>query len=71
MPEITARVARISYISREVQIRRTDSRDWERAVQNLPIVEGDEIATSGNALLEIQLNKDSYLRLAQNSYVKF
>ena len=71
VPEITARVARISYISGDVQIRRADSREWEKAVQNLPIVEGDEIATAGNALLEIQLNKDSYLRLSQNSYLKF
>ena len=71
VPEITARVARISYISGDVQIRRAESREWEKAVQNLPVVEGDEIATSGNALLEIQLNKDSYLRLSQNSYLKF
>ena len=71
VPDVTARVARISYISGDVQIRRADSREWEKAVQNLPIVEGDEIATSGNALLEIQLNKDSYLRLSQNSYLKF
>ncbi|MEO6589876.1 MAG: DUF6600 domain-containing protein, partial [Pyrinomonadaceae bacterium] len=71
VPEITARVARISYISGDAQIRRAESREWEKAVQNLPIVEGDEIATSGNALLEIQLNKDSYLRLSQNSYIKF
>ena len=47
VPEVTARVARISYISGDVQIRRADSREWEKAVQNLPIVEGDEIATAG------------------------
>jgi hypothetical protein len=71
VPDITARVARITYISGDAQIRRADSREWETVVQNLPIVEGDEIATSGNALLEIQLNKDSYLRISQNSYIKF
>ncbi len=71
VPDITARVARITYVSGDAQIRRADSREWETVVKNLPVVEGDEIATAGNALLEIQLNKDSYLRLSQNSYIKF
>jgi hypothetical protein len=64
-PEVTARVARISFISGDVQIRRADSQDWERAANNLPIVEGDEIATD-NALLEIQFNSETYLRLSGN-----
>lgn len=68
-PEVTARVARISYISGDVQIRRADSRDWEHAAINLPVVEGDEIATD-NALLEIQFNSETYLRLSGNAYFK-
>lgn len=71
VPDVTARVGRISFITGDVQIRRSDSRDWETAVLNLPIVEGDEVATSGNALLEIQLGKDAYLRLSQSSFIKF
>ena len=69
-PEVTARVARISFISGDVQIRRADSQDWERAAQNLPIVEGDEIATDSNARLEIQFNSYNYLRLSENAYLK-
>ncbi len=69
-PEVTARVARISYISGDAQIKRADSQDWERAAQNLPIVEGDEIATDAGARLEIQFNSQSYLRLSENAYLK-
>lgn len=69
-PEITARVARISFIRGDVQIRRTDSQDWEKATLNLPIVEGDELATSGGARLEIQFDNFSHLRLDQNSFLK-
>ncbi len=69
-PEVTARVARISFLSGDVQIRRADSQDWERAAANLPIVEGDEIATDANARLEIQFNSYNYLRLSENAYLK-
>ena len=69
-PEVTARVARISFISGDVQIRRADQTVWERAAKNLPIVEGDEIATDDNARVEIQFNSESYLRLSENAYLK-
>ena len=70
VPEITAKVSRITYLTGDVKIRRADGDDWERAVVNLPVVEGDEIATDSNALLEIQFDRDNYVRLAQNSYLK-
>lgn len=70
IPEVTARVARISFLRGDVQIKRADSDDWERAALNLPIVEGDQIATELNARIEIQFDRDSFLRLAENSYLK-
>lgn len=69
-PEVTARVARISFLSGSVQIKRADQTEWERATQNLPIVEGDELATDADARLEIQFNSESYLRMAENAYLK-
>ncbi len=69
-PEVTARVACISFLRGEAQIRRAGGTDWERAAQNLPIVEGDEIATGADARLEIQFNRDNYLRLSENAYLK-
>ncbi len=69
-PEVTDRVARISFISGSVQIKRADQTDWERAANNLPLVEGDEIVTDSNARLEIQFNSETYLRLSENAYLK-
>jgi hypothetical protein len=69
-PQVTARVARINVLSGDVQVRHAESRDWERATLNLPLVEGDEIASSANARLEIQFDTYNYLRLSENAYLK-
>lgn len=69
-PEVTARVARISFLRGDAQIRRAEGGDWERATLNLPIVEGDEITTSADARLEIQFDNNQHLRLAENAYLK-
>ncbi len=71
VPDVTARVARISFLQGEVQIRRAGSDDWERAAKNLPVVEGDEIVTDSNSRLEIQFDTYKYLRLDENAYIKF
>lgn len=70
VPEVTARVARVSFLRGDVQIKRAGEKDWERAAQNLPIVEGDEITTDAGARLEIQFDSRTFLRLAENSYLK-
>lgn len=70
IPDVTDRVARISFIRGDVQIRRLDSQDWERATLNLPIVEGDEIITDGTSRLEIQFDISKHLRIAEDSQVK-
>ena len=64
------RVARISYLRGAAQIRRAGRDEWERAVNNLPLVEGDEIATDADTRLEIQFDRNKYLRLDENSYLK-
>lgn len=69
-PDVTDRVARISFIRGDVQIRRSGAQDWERAVLNLPIVEGDEITTDQTSRFEIQFNTDTFVRVAERSYVK-
>src|SRR5918992_6010519 len=53
----TARVARVSLIRGDVQLRRNGSDPWERARLNLPLVEGDVLATTGqDAHMEIQID---------------
>ena len=69
-PGVTSRVSRISFIRGDVQIKREGSQDWEKAILNLPIVEGDEITTGAGARVEIQLNITSYIRITENSYLK-
>lgn len=68
--EVTARVARISYIKGNAQIRRVDNDDWERVTKNLPIVEGDEIATGRNTRIEIQFDTYKFLRLEEKAFLK-
>jgi len=74
-PEVTARVVRISFIRGDVQIRRIGDdgtkQEWERAALNLPIVEGDEISTGANTVVEIQLDSYKHIRLWDNAYLKF
>ncbi len=70
-PEMTDRVARISYVSGDVKIRRIGSEDWEKAVLNLPLIEGDQISTGDDARVEIQLNSYSHIRLDRNAFLKF
>ena len=74
-PEVTARVVRISFIRGDVQIRRLgddgEKQEWERAALNLPIVEGDELATGANTVVEIQLDSYKHIRLWENAYLKF
>lgn len=69
-PEVTARVARISFIRGEARVKHLDSADWEKAVLNLPVVEGDEIATDPDSRIEIQFDNYQHVRLAENSFLK-
>ena len=69
-PEVKDRVARISFMKGDVQIKRSDSDDWEKVVLNLPIVEGDELTTGPDARFEIQLGAYSHIRVAERSVLK-
>ena len=69
-PDVTDRVARISLIRGDVQVRRSDSQDWESAVVNLPLVEGDEITAGSGARLEVQFGAYTYARIDERSYLK-
>jgi hypothetical protein len=62
-----ARVARISLLSGDVQLRRAGSREWESAAVNVPLVEGDQLATGKDARLEIQIDAYNFVRLDADS----
>ena len=54
--DVKARVARISLINGEVNLRRAGNKDWEPARVNYPLVEGDTIATGKGSFLEVQVD---------------
>lgn len=69
-PEVTDRVARVSYLKGNAKIRRSGSTTWENVTLNLPLVEGDEIATDKETRIEIQFDNYRHVRLDENAYLK-
>mgnify|MGYP006171352133 CR=1 FL=1 len=70
IPEVTDRVARVSYVEGDVRLRRADSEEWEKVVLNLPIVEGDEIFSEEDSRFEIQFSGVQHLRATENTYIR-
>src|SRR6185436_13740251 len=65
--DVKARVARISLIGGEVNLRRSGNKDWETARVNYPLVEGDTIATGKGSQLEIQIDSRNFVRLTDSA----
>lgn len=64
------RVARITLTRGDVQIRRAGNKEWEEAAPNVPLLEGDRLATGDNSYLEIQFNNRNYLRVDEYSILQ-
>lgn len=69
-PGVNARVARVGYVTGQAGIKRSDAGEWERVVGDLPIVSGDEVVTESDARLEIQFDRQTYMRVAAGSYFR-
>lgn len=66
-----ARIVRLSYVSGDVQIVRTDkAKNWEPAVLNMPIQQGFALGTN-NGRAEIELESGCTIWLAENSVLQF
>ena len=63
----TARVARISLLGGDVNLRRAGSDKWERAALNFPLVEGDRLATGAGARAEVQIDARNFIRLGADT----
>ncbi|HVG37868.1 MAG TPA: DUF6600 domain-containing protein, partial [Pyrinomonadaceae bacterium] len=59
----TSRVVRISFLRNTVSLKRAGNNQWEQAALNLPLVEGDTIATENDARAEIQIDARNFVRL--------
>ncbi|MBA3806139.1 MAG: hypothetical protein H0X14_10560, partial [Acidobacteria bacterium] len=69
--EENARVARVSLIRGDVQLKRNGSKTWENARVNLPLVEGDVLATTGrDARLEVQIDARNFVRVGGDSILR-
>jgi len=62
-----SRVARLSFVQGDVSFLRAGVNDWAEAVENLPLMSGDQVYTAGGARAEIQLARGSYIRLAEKT----
>src|SRR5215510_3451006 len=66
-----ARIVRLSYIEGQVQVAHRQGFGYENATLNLPVVEGDQIRTTDNGWVEIQLEDGSTVRVAPESQITF
>lgn len=66
----TSRVVRISLLSGTVSLKRSGDQQWERAALNLPLVEGDTLATEDNSRAEIQIDSRNFLRLSSQTVLR-
>ena len=62
-----ARVARLRFVDGDVSFLRAGTNEWAPAVENLPLLAGDQIYVPTNARAEIQLSAGSYIRLFDNA----
>jgi hypothetical protein len=62
-----ARVARLSFVEGDVAFLRAGLTEWAAAVENLPLLAGDQIYVGQGARAEVQLARGSYIRLFENT----
>jgi hypothetical protein len=68
--DVKARVVRISMLEGQVNLKRSDSKDWEAAKLNYALVEGDTVSTAADSKLEIQVDARNFVRLSSNSVLR-
>ncbi len=66
-----ARIVRLSYIDGQVQIDRNAGQGMEKAIQNMPIVEGTRLSVEQGGHAEVEFENDATLRLVGPAEVKF
>ncbi len=68
--DIKARVARVSLIKGDVNLKRAGNKDWEKVRINFPLVEGDTISTDRESRVEIQIDARNFVRLGSSSILR-
>lgn len=68
--DVTARVARMSLLEGQVDLRRASNTAWEAARPNLPLVEGDTLAIGKGSRVEIQIDARNFVRIGADSLLR-
>lgn len=71
LADSTARIVRLSYLDGDVQIDRGTGNGFQRAVLNMPVVQGTQLSTAGGATAEVEFEDGSTLRLVPDTAVEF
>lgn len=71
LADSTARIVRLSYLDGDVQIDRAAGNGWERAVLNMPVVQGTQLSTRSGGTAEVEFEDGSTLRLVPQTVVTF
>jgi hypothetical protein len=61
------RVARLSFVQGDVSFLRAGVNEWAAAVENLPLLAGDQIYAGQGARAELQLGRGNYIRLSEST----
>ncbi len=65
-------VARLGLMQGDVSVRRgSDTGEWLAAAPNVPLVVEDRLLTGVNSKAEVQLDYANYVRMAENSEIRF
>lgn len=62
-----ARVARLSFVEGDVSFLRAGVTEWAPAVENLPLLAGDQVYAGPGARAEVQLGRGNYIRLSEST----
>src|SRR2546425_6881140 len=62
-----ARVARLSFVEGDVSFLRAGVTEWAPAVENLPLLAGDQIYAGRGSRAEVQLGRGNYIRLSEST----
>jgi hypothetical protein len=65
-----ARVLRVTLVKGEASLLRAGNDEWESVRLNLPLVEGDRLATGRDSRLEIQVDARNFVRLGPDSTLR-
>src|SRR5512146_2856952 len=66
-----ARIVRLSYMDGQVQVERNSGQGMEKALLNMPIVEGMKISVEQGGHAEVEFENDSTMRLVGPAEVSF